>query len=150
MASDLYERDFYLWTREQADALRGRGGGLNQLDYDLLAEEIEDLGSELQRAVASFVARIIQHLYKLQASSRLEPRLHWRTEIRQFRIEIESRMTASIRRVVEAELETLHARGLKYAKTDLAEYERNVVVDASERWTLPQILGEADDPLDRP
>lgn len=44
MADDLYDRDFFLWTREQAQALRARQAGANDLDWDRLAEEIEDVG----------------------------------------------------------------------------------------------------------
>jgi hypothetical protein len=58
MADDLYDRDFYVWTREQAQALRARQAGANDLDWDRLAEEIEDLGSEQRNKVRSGVRLI--------------------------------------------------------------------------------------------
>jgi hypothetical protein len=83
MADDLYDRDFYVWTREQAQALRARRAGANDLDWDRLAEEIEDVGSEQARTA------------------------------------------------------TLRLGGATSG------------VDPTRRWTWEQIIGEADDPLER-
>ena len=73
---DLYESDFYAWTRAQAGALRGlaeaRWNG--PLDLARLAEEVEDLGSEQQWAVESQLERIIEHLLKLEYSPSTNPR----------------------------------------------------------------------------
>jgi hypothetical protein len=40
--TDLYERDYYTWTQEQARALREHR--TEELDWANVAEEIEDLG----------------------------------------------------------------------------------------------------------
>lgn len=48
MAEDLYEADFYLWSQRQAEALRSRSH--NRLDWEHLAEEVEDLGGSQKRA----------------------------------------------------------------------------------------------------
>ena len=42
--SELYDRDFFLWTQEQAAALRAVRKSNLPLDWDNLAEEIESLG----------------------------------------------------------------------------------------------------------
>jgi hypothetical protein len=39
----LYDEDFYAWTQQQAELLRHGPAAANRLDYDPLAEEIEDL-----------------------------------------------------------------------------------------------------------
>ena len=41
----LYERDYYSWALEQATILRERR--IAELDFDNLAEEVEDLGRSL-------------------------------------------------------------------------------------------------------
>ena len=43
--SELYDRDFFLWTQEQATALRAVKDSNLPLDWDNLAEEIESLGN---------------------------------------------------------------------------------------------------------
>ena len=69
-AAELYEEDFYAWTRDQAAALRrmAKDRWNGPLDLEHLAEEIEDVGSERRDAVRSQVRRIIEHLLKLEHS----------------------------------------------------------------------------------
>ena len=64
----LYQRDFAAWSKQQAEALRaaGRGGSNQPLDWENLAEEIEDLGISQRSALRSQILRIIQHLVKLE------------------------------------------------------------------------------------
>lgn len=78
MSETLYERDFYEWTREQSAALRTPGA--NNLDWENLAEEIEDLGASQLLTVFSYIRRIIEHLYKLADSQNPLPRNKWRRE----------------------------------------------------------------------
>jgi len=42
--SELYDRDFVLWSKEQAAALRRAKASNLPLDWENLAEEIESLG----------------------------------------------------------------------------------------------------------
>lgn len=65
---DRYERDNYSWAREQARALRQHRP--QSLDWDNLAEEVEDLARRHADALTSYLARILQHLWKLE---------HWTT-----------------------------------------------------------------------
>jgi Domain of unknown function DUF29 len=106
----LYEDDFYAWTREQAKALRRladeRWNG--PLDLLHLAEEVEDLGSEQQWAVESQLERVIEHLLKLEHSPSPGPRRQWMISINGARREIRRRMTPTIRRNVEPNLAELY------------------------------------------
>jgi hypothetical protein len=147
MAEDLYEQDFYLWTQAQAAALRARDGGGNALDYEHLAEEVEDLGSAQRNKAESFTRLILQHLYKLATCPDAQPAGHWRVEIENWRADLEHVLTGAIRRDLLANLDRIHQRAARIAATDLANYERDAILDASRHWTLPQILGEADDLL---
>ena len=108
--SDLYERDYLAWTEVQARALRARTGGENALDYDNLAEEIEDLGKSEFYGCQSFVERIIEHLLKLEFTTDPDPRAHWRGEIVEFRSQLDDHLTRTIENRLRERLDTLFAR----------------------------------------
>jgi hypothetical protein len=58
----LYDRDFFEWTEETAQAIRS--GRWNDIDREALAEEIEDLGKRDRREVISRLQVLLQHLLK--------------------------------------------------------------------------------------
>ena len=147
MADDLYDRDFYLWTQAQAEALRSHGRSLDNLDFDHLAEELEDLGSAQRQKAESLVRQIIAHLFKLSASRNPYPANHWAGEIIEFRLNLRRPLPQAIRNALELELEDIHRDALGIAERKMAAFEPDAVIDGSLRWTMPQILGEADDPL---
>jgi len=61
---ELYERDYFAWTQQQAKMLRsGQIAGVDALN---LAEEIEDLGRSEKRALASRMIVLMAHLLKWQ------------------------------------------------------------------------------------
>ncbi len=59
-----YDDDFYAWTQDQTKHLRAQARlRQNQpLDWQLLAEKVEDLGSSELDACPSLTDRIIAHL----------------------------------------------------------------------------------------
>ena len=63
--SELYEHDYYAWVGEQVRALRGRR--LEDIDFENVAEEIEDLGKSEKRSVQSHLETLIEHLLKLSS-----------------------------------------------------------------------------------
>lgn len=147
MADDLYDRDFYVWTREQAQALRARRAGANDLDWDRLAEEIEDVGSEQRNKVLSFTQLILEHLFKLHATKDAGPVNHWRGEIAAFRTSLDRVLTPTLLNVARSELDALHVKAAKVARLRLGLTVDQF--DGSHRWTWEQVTGEADDPLER-
>jgi hypothetical protein len=58
----LYDRDFVLWTEQQAATPRRAKGSNMPLDWENLAEEIESLGKSDRRALSSQIRRILHHL----------------------------------------------------------------------------------------
>src|SRR3546814_9172902 len=98
--AELYDTDFYAWTKAQADRLRRLEATRANLDLDLprLAEEVEDLGKSERNTLRSHLRRIIEHCLKLEWSPATDPRGSWRRSISQARLEIEGRMTATLRR----------------------------------------------------
>lgn len=79
---DLYETDFYAWTQQQAQLLRGRRW--RDLDLENLAEEVEAVGRSDKREIRNRLAVIIAHLlkWKYQAGVRSPS---WRRTLREQR-----------------------------------------------------------------
>ena len=146
----LYGQDFVAWSKQQAEALRAaaRTGSNQLLDWENLAEEIEDLGTSQRSALGSLIMRIVQHLVKLEYSPSIEPRSGWRRTIRLARLQAQRRIADSpslkpeLGRIVEDET----GRGIELAIADLEEYgeidevEANVLRRA--RYTEAQVLAE--------
>jgi hypothetical protein len=126
-AADLYDKDFYAWTQQQAEALRTHFKGDNRLDVEHLAEEVEDLGKSELHAVESYIENVIEHLLKLDHSGWVEARNHWRAEVDAFRASIERKITPKIRQQVETELEALYERARRGAARSLHQREPDLV-----------------------
>ena len=123
-AAELYEEDFFAWTRDQAAALRrmAKHRWNGPLDLRHLAEEIQDVGSERRDAIRSQVRRIIEHLLKLEYSRALDPRGGWRSSIINARVEIEEKLTRSLRRDIGRQLPRLYDRARRLAANGLAAH----------------------------
>jgi hypothetical protein len=86
MTTPTYETDFYAWTRQQAQALRAKDWAA--LDVAHLAEEVDDLGSNVQHAIESHLERLLLHLLKYRYDPAQDPRRGWRLTVRHARREI--------------------------------------------------------------
>jgi hypothetical protein len=154
--SELYDRDFVLWTEQQAAALRdakslplARTGGANlPLDWENLAEEIESLGKSDRRALRSQTRRILRHLFKLEASPAAGLRAGWRETIGDARSEIEDVLhdSPSLRREIDNLIAEEAPSAAKMAAEDLrhhgepAEAVRVRLEQAG--FTVEQVLGD--------
>ncbi|HZZ68796.1 MAG TPA: DUF29 domain-containing protein [Phenylobacterium sp.] len=58
----LYDRDFFGWTQDQADALRRRS--VNELDWENLLEEVEGIGKQARGELRSHLIVLLAHLLK--------------------------------------------------------------------------------------
>lgn len=89
--SELYERDFYAWTQDQAALLRAWPEALrpNALDLENLAEEIDSLGRSQRSAIESLMMRIVEHLLKLRSHPDQASRRYWQKEIAGFRDQLD-------------------------------------------------------------
>jgi hypothetical protein len=92
----LYEQDFVRWTEQQAAALReAAAAGTNlPLDWENLAEEIDSLGRSISRELRRRIARIIEHLIKLECSP-AAPRQSWYDTVDRERLNIEDLLEES-------------------------------------------------------
>jgi hypothetical protein len=145
--AQLYEDDFYAWTRLQAKELRRFARSRPNLPLDLghIAEEIADLGTERRSRIRSGARRILEHLLMLEQSPARDPRRGWAVEIVNFRREISDRLTESLRRDLKRQLPRLYDEARSDPPKKLAPYgEAHVAERFPERcpYTLDQVLGD--------
>jgi Domain of unknown function DUF29 len=147
-ASGLYDQDFFLWTQEQAAALRRAKDSNLPLDWENLAEEIECLGKSDRRELTSQIRRILRHLLKLEVSPAVQAHAGWRSAIIDARSEIDGVLSdsPSLRREVDRLVTDQLRVAAKLAANDL----RNHGEPADAVWarlekdgfTAEQVLGD--------
>jgi hypothetical protein len=146
----LYEEDFVAWAKQQAEALRAaaRAGSNLQLDWENLAEEIEDLGTSNARGLRAHMTRIVQHFVKLEHSPAVDSRNGWRRSIRLARLQIERllRDNPSLRREVRRLVNEAIKDGIELAIIDLEEQAEIDTTDYARlrrgSYTREQVLGD--------
>jgi hypothetical protein len=144
---DLYERDFYAWTRRQASELRRWAATRPNLDLDLahIAEEIAGLGREQRNALRSWTVRILEHLLLLQHSQATEPRRHWTREVINFRAEIAARLTRTLRADLARRLPTLYDQARRQLAIELDRFGESDIAGRLPTdcpYTLQQVIGD--------
>jgi hypothetical protein len=146
--SDLYDRDFYAWTQDQAARLR-RLSADQGVDVAHLAEEIEDLGKRDLRELESHLEQCLAHLLKLALSPAQQPRRHWFDEAERARINgirvIEQ--SPGLRQLLD--VEKLWGRARRLANRDLRKFdEPEAPSDLSCPLSLDALLSEESDLTD--
>ncbi|HEY0524620.1 MAG TPA: DUF29 domain-containing protein [Stellaceae bacterium] len=146
-AKAAYDDDFYLWTQEQAAALREAGAARTNapLDWENLAEEIESLGRSDFRSLRSHVIRIIEHLLKLEHSPARDPRSGWERTVILHRAESRdiTQDSPSLRRRLDAALADCYRDGRRLAERGLREDSLDPsALPVAAPYTLDQILDE--------
>ena len=145
---ELYDRDFFLWTQEQAAALRAVKRSNLPLDWDNLAEEIESLGRSDRRQLRSQIRRVLRHLLKIEVSPAMEPRAGWRSTILDARSEIDDVLhdSPSLRREVDDLIAEQLATAAELAAADLGRHGAPVEADRARiqkaGFTAEQVLGD--------
>lgn len=86
MPDDLYETDILAWSRAQADRLRRIAAGerVNDVDWEHVIEEVEDVGKSQLAAVRSFLEMALLHALKIAAWPSHTAVQHWEGEIANF------------------------------------------------------------------
>ena len=141
----LYETDFYAWTQAQAKELRRFARTRPNVPLDLLhlAEEIEDLGMSERSAVFSLVRLITQHFLLVTHSPGSDQRRHWLDEIDEFRSQAEDKLTPTIRRDLETDLDVIYSRARRNVARKMRRYSEEAAAAALPEacpFTLEQIL----------
>ena len=136
----LYETDFYGWTREQAEVLRGmrhHAGLPNSLDLENVIEEIESVGRSQVAAVRSLLTQALLHDLKAEAWPLSRDVSHWRGEARRFRVDAADSFTPSMRQLID--VETLYRRAL-YIMPERMDDQLPLPVPATCPVTLDELL----------
>ncbi len=142
----LYRQDVYLWSREQAAALRkaAEAGSNLRIDWENVAEEIESVGNSERLALSSQIARIVEHLMKLDASPAQDPRRGWISTILDAQREIEDVLESSpsLRREIPAIVAKQIPRVRRSVGIKLKLYEETPTVDLETlSYSAEQVLG---------
>ncbi|MGK7893619.1 MAG: DUF29 domain-containing protein [Xenococcus sp. (in: cyanobacteria)] len=85
-----YTTDFYAWTQQQAKLLRAKE--IEQIDWQNIAEEIEDMGRSEKRQLESRLEILIMHLLKWQFQPNLRSR-SWQLTIKEQRLRLAQLLT---------------------------------------------------------
>jgi len=114
---ELYEKDFYAWTKETAQLLKE--GRINEVDIKHIVEEIEDMGNSNKRAVVSQLSRLIAHLlkWKYQPSLRCNS---WKNTIENSRMEIFEffKDSPSLKNEVQLKFDSAYQRAIRTASNE--------------------------------
>ena len=144
-----YDLDIYAWSQRQGALLRRLAAGDRVNDGDLdwpnIAEEIETVGRSERAAVASHIAKIIEHLIKLEASPAIEPRNGWQSTIDRARGDVERLLedSPSLRREVPAFVSRELPRARRFASTALTRHNEKPRVDPQTlSYSEDQVLGD--------
>jgi hypothetical protein len=112
----LYEIDDSLWLEATIELLKAKR--FDALDLENLIEELEDLGNEKRFRVASFLQQIIRHCLLLQfwTSEREYNQAHWESELVNFQDQLNTYLTASLRKYLEQEFDNIYQKALRYVR----------------------------------
>jgi hypothetical protein len=110
----LYDRDFYLWVMENLELLKNKEFDL--VDWENLLEEIEDMGRRYLDSAVSFIAIILEHLYKYEHFRENENMGNsWINSIDNARVELEwlFKEMPSLKRKAQQEMDSAWYKAVK-------------------------------------
>ncbi|MCC5609054.1 DUF29 domain-containing protein [Nostoc sp. CHAB 5834] len=113
----LYESNYLQWLEETIKCLRARQ--LEEVDYENLIEELENLAKNEKRRVRSLLEQIIRHLllYKYLDLEKSINANHWEAEIISFRNQLNEDLSANLRQHLEENFSITYSNALDYVKT---------------------------------
>lgn len=134
----LYQTDYLAWYEATLELIKCNR--LDKLDLDSLSEVLKDLVRDTKRSGASFLEQIIRHLLMIQywKTEREYNYRHWGGEVVNFRNQLEIDMTSNLHKYLEANLDKIYQRALKYViiKTGL---KKEIFPDKCP-YTLEQLI----------
>ena len=118
----LYHQDLNLWRQEVVNAIQNQQ--LEDMDWDNLIEEINDMTASERRALRSYTKRLIEHILKLKYwnSQKQYNRRGWEKEVVNFREEIKSILeeSPSLNNYLEQNYHDWYAKSVKAMKREFS------------------------------
>ena len=123
-----HEQDFYLWTQQQANALKA--GNLAEIDMRNLAEEVESMGSSEKRELGHRLSVLIAHLLKWQHQP-VRRGNSWRLTIQNQRDDIQDLLedSPSLKPEITKRLEKAYIRARRMASLEIGLAESDFPVE---------------------
>lgn len=117
LPGDLYDRDFYAWTQQQAALLRDQQW--SQLDLYHVIEEIESLGEQQRQELRNRFSVLVGHLLKWQYQPQHRSR-SWLATLRIQRLEVMELLqdNPSLQPYLTEALDVAYLKGLELAIRD--------------------------------
>jgi hypothetical protein len=118
----LYEQDYNLWIERSLATLKNRDG--IHLDWKNISQEIEEVGKSQKRALESYFQRLIEPILKMDhwETERERNLVHWKIEVRNFRIQIAKLDSPSLK---------------PYLEEKYQEWYREIYDDLQKEFKLP-------------
>ena len=141
--SELYDSDYYAWVQAQVDALRQHR--IEDVDWENVAEEIDDLGKSQKHSIESQMVRVLEHLLKLQHAGgtiRKNNARGWQLSVKDARLVLRKLLdqNPSLRPRLAEMLEFAYQRGRLAAlrKARLSDH----VIPESCPWRVEQMMDD--------
>jgi hypothetical protein len=134
---DLHDTDFYTWAMETARALRA--GRFEELDWNAIAEELEDMGRSEKRELVNRLVVLLAHLLKWEFQPERQSR-SWRLTVKEQRLAINEHLTEcpGLKPLVNEMLRTAYRRAVIQAARETGLEESDF--PAHSPWTFGQAL----------
>jgi hypothetical protein len=146
---DLYDRDILAWSEQQAELLRQIARGpkpANQpIDWELVAEEIEAVGSEQLHAVWSHLVQALVHITKIRAWPNSICAAKWRKEVEHERNQVRRRYVPSMAQKLD--LAEIYRDVRREAPDTQDGIPPEVPIPSSCPFTLAELLSENELPI---
>jgi hypothetical protein len=142
--SQLYDHDYYAWVQDQVRALREHR--TEEVDWENVAEEIDDLGKSERWSIESHLETLIEHLLKLayaRGTTRARNARLWQGSVKLGRAKIRRRLAQSPR--LGGKMDELFAPAYEDGRTRMLATvklpENSIPTTAP--WTLEQVLDDS-------
>jgi hypothetical protein len=141
--SQLYDHDYYAWVQDQVRALREHR--TEEVDWENVAEEIDDLGKSVRWSVESHLETLVEHLLKLayaQETVRTRNAILWEGTVRLARYKIRRRLAQnpSLRSKLPELFADAYGAGRIRALARMKLPESSI--PAAPLWPLEQVLDD--------
>ena len=138
--TDLYEHDFYAWTQQQVQLLRA--GKMADLDFDHLAEELEEMGGNRESELENRLGILLAHLLKW----RYQPQRHsnsWKYTVKEQRRRVDRllKKNPSLKARLSTAFENAYGDAVLIAARETGLEEEQF--PATSPFTLEQVLDDA-------